>query len=177
MEEKQMDAALFSEIVQLRAASTRVLKQRYAELFGEPPRPGRRDALFRRIAWRLQVLATGDLSELARQRAAEIACDADLRVLAPSNFLPAASPEAGPRSRRNPLRTATDRRLPAPGTTLTRAYQGRTVTATVLHDGFEFEGSHYASLSAVATRATGTRWNGFAFFRLKHPRGSRDGRR
>ena len=39
--------------------------------------------LVRRIAWRLQALAEGDLSERARQRAAELANDADLRITAP----------------------------------------------------------------------------------------------
>ena len=51
-----------------------------------------------------------------------------------------------------------------PGSTLTRVYQGRTLTVKVLGDGFEFENEHYSSLSAVARAATGTRWNGLLFF-------------
>lgn len=54
------------------------LKARYAELFGEQTRSGNRDYLVRRIAWRLQARAEGDLSERARKRAAELADDADL---------------------------------------------------------------------------------------------------
>jgi hypothetical protein len=38
---------------------------------------------------------------------------------------------------------------------------------TVLEDGFEHEGRTYRSLSAVARAATGTRWDGLLFFRLK----------
>ena len=34
--------------------------------------------MFRRIAWRLQALAEGDLTERARERARELARDADL---------------------------------------------------------------------------------------------------
>lgn len=41
-----------------------------------------RGHLFRRIAWRLQALAEGDLSERARTRAHQIARDADLRTVA-----------------------------------------------------------------------------------------------
>src|SRR4051794_20588363 len=36
--------------------------------------------LVRRIAWRLQVLAQGDLTECAERRAREIANDADLKI-------------------------------------------------------------------------------------------------
>src|SRR2546427_5041462 len=35
-----------------------------------------------------------------------------------------------------------------------------------LEDGFEYEGRHYASLSALAREVTGQRWNGLLFFGL-----------
>jgi hypothetical protein len=46
------------------------------------------------------------------------------------------------------------------------------VVVKILTDGFEYEGRRYASLSAVARAATGTRWNGWLFFGLT-PRGER----
>jgi hypothetical protein len=49
-------------------------------VFQEETRSRHREHLFRRIAWRLQALAEGDLSERARGRAREIARDADLPV-------------------------------------------------------------------------------------------------
>src|SRR6516165_3517882 len=49
------------------------LRCRYAQLFGEPSRTGNKTWLVKRLAWRLQALAEGDLSERARQRAAELA--------------------------------------------------------------------------------------------------------
>ena len=39
--------------------------------------------MIRKIAWRLQANAEGDLSERARRRAAELADDAEVRVMAP----------------------------------------------------------------------------------------------
>lgn len=33
--------------------------------------------------------------------------------------------------------------------------------------GFEFEGEIFRSLSAIATKITGTKWNGKVFFGLK----------
>src|SRR2546421_6696168 len=59
------------------------LRVRYAELFGETTSAKNRTWLLGRVAWRLQCLAEGDLSERARQRAAELANDADLRITTP----------------------------------------------------------------------------------------------
>jgi hypothetical protein len=43
-------------------------------------------------------------------------------------------------------------------------------TVTVLHDGYEWQGRPYKSLSAAARAITGTRWNGLVFFGLKSQR-------
>src|SRR2546425_3536663 len=59
------------------------LRARFAELFGETTSAKNRTWLLRRVAWRLQALAEGDLSDRARQRAAELANDADLRTSVP----------------------------------------------------------------------------------------------
>ncbi|MFW6153747.1 MAG: DUF2924 domain-containing protein [Planctomycetota bacterium] len=59
--------------------STGELVERYAALTGQPVRTRHRTYLIRKIAWRLQAKAEGDLSERARKRAAELADDADVR--------------------------------------------------------------------------------------------------
>jgi len=60
------------------------LRQRYAEVFGEAARSFNKQHLVKRIAWRLQAMHEGDLSERARRRAHELANDADLRILPPA---------------------------------------------------------------------------------------------
>ena len=50
------------------------------------------------------------------------------------------------------------------GTKLVREFRGRKYTVLVLQDGYEFNGEKYRSLSAVANKITGTRWNGKKFF-------------
>jgi len=72
-----------AELSALEGLSVAQLRGRFAELFGEVTRASNRVWLVRRIAWRLQALAEGDLTARARQRAAELACDADLRLLPP----------------------------------------------------------------------------------------------
>ena len=37
---------------------------------------------------------------------------------------------------------------------------------TVLEDGFEYDGKHWQSLTAIARAITGTPWNGPLFFGL-----------
>jgi hypothetical protein len=135
------------------------------EVFAEESRCRHREHLFRRIAWRLQALAEGDLTERARERASQIARDADLRMVAPRGFfLVEGEPVRTTRGAGN--RRPADDRLPLPGTLLSRQWKGRTLLVEVLADGFRFENRHYTSLSAIAVAITGTRWNGLAFFRL-----------
>jgi len=59
-----------------------------------------------------------------------------------------------------------DPRTPVVGTRLIREWDGVEHTITVLKQGFEWQGRHYKSLSAIARAITGTRWNGFRFFGL-----------
>jgi hypothetical protein len=48
------------------------------------------------------------------------------------------------------------------------------IEVQVLPDAFECQGRQYGSLSAVASKLTGTRWNGFVFFGLtRRHRGGR----
>ena len=153
-----MDESLYIEIERLRELQISELQVRYREVFGEECRSKHKQHLIRRIAWRLQALAYGDLSERAHQRALAIANDADLRTQVPAAWIYA--------ERITSKVSGKDRRLPITGTILSRKHQGKTVTVKVLKDGFEYEGQRYHSLSAIARAATGTRWNGLLFFGL-----------
>ena len=148
------------------------VRARYVEVIGEAPRSRSRVQLVRRIAWRLQAREEGDLSERARQRAEELAADADFRI----------GPPAPPR----PSQTAANHAgrqlvapsgMPMPGASLNRRYKGKHIQVTVLDDGFEYEGARYNSLSAVAKAITGAHWNGRLFFGLKpSPPQAKEGR-
>jgi hypothetical protein len=161
-ENESMDTALCRIVQQLPRSTVAMLKTKYRELFGEELPPAHKQFLIRRIAWRLQALAEGDLSERARQRAAEIVEDADLDLRLSKPSTTATVPAAF-----SPVEwSARDRRLPQPGSLLQRAYQGREIVVKVLEQGFEYEAKPYRSLSAIARHVTGTRWNGLLFFGL-----------
>jgi hypothetical protein len=151
------------EVAALQRMTTPALRTRYAEVFGEATQANNKAWLVKRIAWRLQAQAEGDLSERARRRAAELANDADLR-LTPPKILPVPTPAE--RTQTGELRSKADKRLPPPGTVIARAYKGETLQVKVLAQGIEFEGQVYKSLSAVAKAITGQHCNGYLFFRL-----------
>ena len=158
-EDAAVDDAVGMEIESLRRLKTGELRTRYRDLFGEQSPSFNRAHLFRRIAWRLQAEAEGELSERARRRASDLGNDSDLRLRAPRSFWHEIERNADSRNR--------DPRLPPMGRVLERVYQGQILRVTVLANGFEYRGKNYASLSAIAHRVTGTRWNGFHFFGLK----------
>src|SRR6478672_6853322 len=73
-----MDAQTQAQVLALERMGVAALRRRYAETFGEATKVSNKAWLLKRIAWRLQALAEGDLSERARRRAAEPADDAVL---------------------------------------------------------------------------------------------------
>jgi hypothetical protein len=106
----------------------------------------------------LQANGERDLSERVRERASELARDADLRLRAPRKFWREMEAQ---REVQN-----LDPRIPPAGTVLERFYRGQPIRVTVLEHEFQYQEKEYGSLSAIAHRVTGTRWNGFHFFGL-----------
>ena len=145
-----------AELTRLEGLSVGRLREEYERVWGEPTRSNNRAFLVKRIVWRLQAAAEGDLSERARRRAEEIARDMDLRV----------RPDAGVHRAFGETTVRVRPAMPAPGAVIRRVYKGRTLEVTVLRSGVSFEGRVYSSLSALAKEITGSNWNGRLFFGL-----------
>jgi len=156
-----MHVNVAKEVAALEAMAVSELRANYAQVFGEETRVGNKAWLVKRIIWRLQALAEGDLSERARRRAAELARDADLRLSPPRQK------QSAPASvQKNAKASApVNGYLPLPGTILTRWYKGQTLKVQVLRQGFEYQGQVYKSLSAIAKAITGSHTSGHLFFR------------
>lgn len=54
-----------------------------------------------------------------------------------------------------------------PGTKIQRSWNGVIYEVEVLSEGFEFQGQKFRTLSPIAQKITGTKWNGPKFFNLK----------
>ena len=162
--EKGMNAELNQHIDQLRQMTTAQLQLKYRELFGQKSHSNHKEYLFRRVAWRMQAVAEGGLSERARAYAREIATDADLRLCAPKKPI-----ETQPATRVANASRQLDPRVPPPGTQLIKRYKDETLTVTVLEDGYQYGQRVYRSLSAIAREVTGTQWNWYLFCGLRLP--------
>jgi hypothetical protein len=142
---------VLKEIAALHQMDRQQLRERWWELMGKAAPSCNREYLIRRLAYRIQELTYGGLSERAKTMMTDILREAgyDEQELAPRQ---------GQRKR-----TA----LPVVGTRLVREWNGERYEVTVTEQGYEFGGRSYASLSAIARAITGTQWNGPAFFGLR----------
>jgi hypothetical protein len=156
------------QLAALRAMTVGQLRERYREVFGEPTRSRNKDFLRKKVAWRIQELAEGGLSDHARTRIEELAAHVPVRWRSSGNGAaqPAATTEPAEASAPF-VPGARDPRLPEPGTVLVREHGGVEHRVTVLADGFEYGGQRYESLSKVARAISGTNWNGYLFFSLQ----------
>jgi Protein of unknown function (DUF2924) len=132
-------AAIVAEIDRIRSLGMDALRRRWQAVFGRKPPAGlSKDLLGRMIARHIQEQAYGGL-------------DRDSLT-----FLDSLARQGGP-----------PRRHLKPGTVLVREYQGQRHTVTVGSDGFDWQGTTYPSLSAIARAITGTAWSGPRFFALQ----------
>ena len=160
-----MKTTMAARIRALRDLTVLELREQYREVFGEETRSRHKEFVWKQVAWRLQANEEGGFSERARRRAADLANDADVRLVAPREGFRDRTPAPRERTRVHAF-AGTGGRLPTAGAVLTREYKGREVRVTVLEGGFEHEGTVHRSLSAVAKAVTGAHWNGYHFFGL-----------
>ena len=141
-----------AELARLPDMSLDELKARWLELKGVPlPKFMRRGLITRAVAHAIEEQATGGLDRETLKRLEQL-----MRQIVPSGETPPPAPK----------------RIKV-GTRLLREWQGRVHEVTVAADGFIWNGARHRSLSEIARRITGTRWNGWVFFGLKRT-GARD---
>ena len=135
------------QIADLENADIATLKGQFRELYGFECGATNAKNLRSRIAYKMQELYFGGLS------------DADKAMLdAIADKDPAANLRA----------EGMKPRVFVKGTRLCRDWKGKTYEVLVHQDGrFEYEGEIYRSLTAVAKKNTGTHWNGKKFFGVK----------
>lgn len=138
---------LEQRIAGLQSLSIAQKKAEWRRVFGTPAPPAFGTALLvRALTARLQEQALGGLTK------------AELRQLATQT--------------RKDQRTPRGVRAPTikPGTWLSRTWHGEVHEVVVLDNGFDYRGTRYRSLTAIAKRITGAAWSGPRFFGLHSPR-------
>jgi hypothetical protein len=152
------------QIEELATLDVAALQKRHAAFFGKETTCAHRQFLFRKLAWHVQAKAEGGLPTSMLELAKSIARDTPLRtrVLTNADRRRAGIPMEN--SSTTTIEPAHDARTPLPGGLIVKQYRGRTHVVTVLDNGFQYEGCHFSSLSAIAMAITGTKWNGYLFF-------------
>lgn len=141
-----MAKTIVAQIAEMENMELEELRKKWEALFdSKPPDTLKCKQLVARLAYRLQELTFGGLSQEAREKLGEIAARENDRIHG-----------------RKPTPNK-----PIPGTRYVRDWQGMRIEVTVMDSGFEYAGKSYRSLSAIATEITGTKWNGQQFFGLR----------
>jgi len=150
-----VESSVIRRIHRLREMTVGELQVEWQRLYGEPSRSRNRDFLWRRLAWRLQELRLGGLSNRARARLEELGQTDFQRARTPG--VAADEAPAGPVSRNaTPNRLVHDIRLPTVGSVITKRYKGRELRVVVRDGGYEYDGAVFDSLSALAREITGS---------------------
>ena len=148
-----MDTAILSEILALKNATLDEMRARYMELYGgkEPPSISKLE-LWKKIAYKIQEREYGVLSAEAETAKNQLINEHD-----PINHKTLRS---------NNDHAPRDKRLPIPGTVITKVYKGTTLQVKVLEKGFEYNEKVYKTLGSVVKAITKAHWSGYLFFNL-----------
>jgi len=150
--------SVLKQVADLENLTHQELKRLYVTLHGVEPPAYNRDFIIKRLAYRIQEIAYGGLPAEAHRKMDE--------ALNRHGY-----DENGMPTKAVGRRTGRGKDAPIIGSRLVRDWNGKRYEVTALHDGFEFDGRKYRSLTAIATAITGTHWNGRAFFGLPGRKG------
>ncbi len=145
--QKYDDPQVLARLAELKAMTLPQLKKEWEKLFNSAPPNNSRPFLEQRLGYRIQELAFGGLTKPMKRVLDALADEVE-----------------GKKVRKSMI---ADPRNPVIGTRLVRQWQGAEHTVVVAKGGFDWQGRHFKSLSAIAKAITGTNWNGYRFFGLR----------
>lgn len=146
-----MSDSVLRQVADLQNLTYEQLKDLWRTLNGSEPPAYNRRYIVSRLAYRIQEIAYGGLSEDAHEKMSA--------VLKRHGY-----DENGVPARSGDRRVSSGRGMPVIGSKIVREWNGKRYEVIALRDGFEFEGRKYRSLTAIVKAITGTHWNGRKFF-------------
>jgi hypothetical protein len=142
MSNDSRDLVVIKQIMALQNKTTKDLNDLWDKMFGTPPAVASRQHIIAKLAYRIQELAYGGIDAGTEQKLI-----------------------AGVRELDKP-KSKTKKYSPMVGTKIVKEYKGKIHEVLVVEDGFAYGGTIFNSLSAVAQKITGTKWNGLKFFNV-----------
>jgi hypothetical protein len=135
------DLNILKQIISLQDKKLSELKALWKKMFDHVPAISSREYMIAKIAYRIQELAYGGVDEVTKDKI-----------------------QAAAREIKNPKAVRSKKFNPMTGTKIVKEYKGNIIEVLVVSDGFAYAGEVYKSLSSIATKITGTKWNGLKFF-------------
>ncbi len=138
-----MKKSIVRQVLELENKSAADLRKIYNNLFEEKATSmANKEQMRHKIAYRLQELSIGGLDDKTKAKLESIAKGSTVISKTKHSDLLA-------------------------GTKICREYNDIMHQVEVKSDGFEYQGQKWNSLSAIATKITGTKWNGPKFFGMR----------
>ena len=151
-----MSDSVLKQVADLQNLTYEELKALWRTLNGGEPPAYNRKYIISRLAYRIQEIAYGGLSDDSREQMRRILKDGGFNENGCDS-----------RVRRKQRETRQRRDAPIAGTRFVRDWNDSRYEVIAVNNGFEFEGRIYRSLTAIAKAITGTHWNGRIFFGLE----------
>lgn len=146
-----MSSSVLKQIHNLKSLDHEGLCALWRALYAQEPPVYNRRFLTSRLAYRIQELAYGGLSEEAKSKMSTIISGDQLCSTS------ASVRKQVPVQKQQSTKAIT-------GTKFIRDWNGTRYEVIAVNGGFEYDGKIYRSLSAIAKAITGTHWNGKLFF-------------
>ena len=134
---------IIKQIIGLQDKKKDELQTLWDKMFNHPPAISSKEHMVSKIAYRIQELAYGGIDEATQSKI-----------------------RAAAREIKRPKTGKTKKFNPMVGTKIVKEYKGQMIEVLVVNEGFSYAGEVYTSLSAIATKITGTKWNGLRFFNI-----------
>ena len=135
------DLSIIKQIVALQSMDENSLRNMWDKFFDYKPEVDSHQHMISKIAYKIQELAYGEVDPATEEKIRE-------------------------RAKTTSLKNQKKKKKfqPQIGTKIVKEYHDKTYEVLVVNDGFAYEGDVFKSLSAIANKITGTKWNGLKFF-------------
>ena len=140
MTQKEQDLTVIKQVMSLKFKTLNDLVKLWNSVFDKPPVFRSRQYLIPKLAYRIQELAYGGVDIKTEKAIVSAVKELDK------------------------TKTKNNKFTPSIGTKIVKEYKGQIHEVLTVENGFAYAGTVFKSLSAVATKITGTKWNGLRFF-------------
>ncbi|GHT99032.1 hypothetical protein FACS1894126_5020 [Alphaproteobacteria bacterium] len=137
----EKDMSVIKQVLSLQDKKTIELKVLWDKMFDHQPAISSREYMISKLAYRIQELAYGGVDEITAEKI-----------------------QATAKKIKSPKNSQNGKFNPMIGTKIVKDYKGNFIEILVVDGGFSYAGEIYKSLSSIATKITGTKWNGLKFF-------------